>query len=65
MAHADLKTTIEAAWEARDGVKTDTKGAVRDAVETALDLLDTEGTFVQGLLTLLQDPIRHPRPIRR
>ncbi len=40
MAHADLKTTIEAAWEARDGIKTDTKGAVRDAVETALDLLD-------------------------
>ena len=40
MAHDDLKTTIEAAWEARDGVKTDTKGAVRDAVATALDLLD-------------------------
>ena len=40
MTHADLKTTIEAAWEARDGVKADTRGAVRDAVETALHLLD-------------------------
>ena len=40
MSHADLETTIEAAWEARDTVKADTKGAVREAVETALDLLD-------------------------
>ena len=40
MSHADLQSTIEAAWEARDGIKTDTKGAVREAVETALDLLD-------------------------
>ncbi len=40
MAHDDLKTTIEAAWEARDTVSTATKGAVRDAVQTALDLLD-------------------------
>jgi 2,3,4,5-tetrahydropyridine-2-carboxylate N-succinyltransferase len=39
-ATADLKTTIEAAWEARDGITTATKGAVRDAVEATLDLLD-------------------------
>ncbi len=41
MAHDDLKTTLEAAWEARDTVSTATKGAVRDAVETALELLDS------------------------
>jgi len=41
MAHDDLAKTIEAAWEARDTVKTDTKGPVRDAVEAALDLLDS------------------------
>jgi 2,3,4,5-tetrahydropyridine-2-carboxylate N-succinyltransferase len=40
MAHADLKTTIEAAWEARDGINSATKGEIRDAVEKALDLLD-------------------------
>jgi 2,3,4,5-tetrahydropyridine-2-carboxylate N-succinyltransferase len=36
----DLQKTIEAAWESRDTVSFDTKGPVRDAVETALDLLD-------------------------
>ena len=36
-----LQKTIEAAWEARDTVNTQTKGAVRDAVKTALDLLDS------------------------
>jgi 2,3,4,5-tetrahydropyridine-2,6-dicarboxylate N-succinyltransferase len=40
MPQADLKTTIEAAWETRDTISTATKGAVRDAVEAALDLLD-------------------------
>jgi 2,3,4,5-tetrahydropyridine-2-carboxylate N-succinyltransferase len=44
MAPADnqveLQKTIEAAWESRDTVSFDTKGPVRDAVETALDLLD-------------------------
>ena len=35
-----LQTTIEAAWEARDGVNPNTKGAVRGAVEAALDALD-------------------------
>lgn len=40
MAAADLKTTIESAWEARDSITSATKGEVRDAVTTALDLLD-------------------------
>ena len=40
MSQADLKSTIEAAWETRDTITTATKGAVRDAVEAALDLLD-------------------------
>ncbi len=40
MSNADLQKTIEAAWEARDTINTQTKGAVRDAVETALNLLD-------------------------
>ncbi len=41
MSHADLQKTIEAAFEARDTINTGTKGAVRDAVETALNLLDS------------------------
>jgi len=41
MSHADLQKTIEAAFEARDNINTGTKGAVRDAVETALNLLDS------------------------
>ena len=36
----DLKTEIEAAWEARDGVSVDTKGPVRTAVDETLRLLD-------------------------
>jgi 2,3,4,5-tetrahydropyridine-2-carboxylate N-succinyltransferase len=40
MPHAELQKTIEAAWEGRDAVTLTTKGAVRDAVETALNLLD-------------------------
>ena len=36
-----LKTIIEAAWEARDGISTATKGEVRDAVQAALEQLDT------------------------
>ncbi len=36
----DLKTVIEAAWEARDGVNTSTQGIVRDAVEETLNRLD-------------------------
>ena len=36
----DLKTEIESAWEARDGVSTATKGPVRTAVDETLRLLD-------------------------
>ncbi len=41
MSHDDLKKTIEDAFEARDEIGTDTKGEVREAVEAALDLLDS------------------------
>ena len=41
MSSEDLQRTIEAAWEARDGVNASTKGAVREAVETALGMLDS------------------------
>lgn len=37
---AGLEATIEKAFDARDGVSTDTRGEVRDAVEAALGLLD-------------------------
>ncbi|MBP1181202.1 2,3,4,5-tetrahydropyridine-2,6-dicarboxylate N-succinyltransferase [Methylobacterium sp. PvR107] len=40
-AHSDLAQTIEAAWEDRANISTATKGAVREAVEAALDLLDS------------------------
>jgi 2,3,4,5-tetrahydropyridine-2,6-dicarboxylate N-succinyltransferase len=40
MSNASLQSTIEAAWDKRDGVNAQTKGEVREAVETALDLLD-------------------------
>jgi 2,3,4,5-tetrahydropyridine-2,6-dicarboxylate N-succinyltransferase len=39
-----LKTAIEAAWEARDRLTIATQGAVRDAVEAALEGLDN-GSF--------------------
>ena len=41
MSHADLAKTIDEAFEQRDGVGPATKGAVRDGVEAALDLLDS------------------------
>ncbi|HEY0834886.1 MAG TPA: 2,3,4,5-tetrahydropyridine-2,6-dicarboxylate N-succinyltransferase [Azospirillum sp.] len=41
MSHADLQSTIEAAWESRDSITFATKGAVRDAVEEALNSLDS------------------------
>jgi 2,3,4,5-tetrahydropyridine-2,6-dicarboxylate N-succinyltransferase len=40
MPDGKLAETIEAAFEARGGIGPGTRGAVRDAVETALDLLD-------------------------
>jgi 2,3,4,5-tetrahydropyridine-2,6-dicarboxylate N-succinyltransferase len=36
-----LQATIEAAWDARDTISPATMGEVRDAVETALNLLDS------------------------
>jgi len=38
---SDLQSTIEAAWDARDGVSAATQGAVREAVDAALGLLDS------------------------
>jgi 2,3,4,5-tetrahydropyridine-2-carboxylate N-succinyltransferase len=40
MSHADLAKTIDDAFEKRNEITPATKGPVRDAVETALDLLD-------------------------
>ena len=40
MPHDKLAETIDAAFEAREGIGPGTKGAVREAVEAALDLLD-------------------------
>jgi 2,3,4,5-tetrahydropyridine-2-carboxylate N-succinyltransferase len=40
MTNTDLQTTLEAAWEDRANINLQTRGAVRDAVVTALDLLD-------------------------
>eukprot|EP01031_Cornospumella_fuschlensis_P051284 gene51284-62716_t len=36
-----LSQTIDTAFDDRDSVNTGTRGAVRDAVETALNLLDS------------------------
>ena len=41
MSHADLASTIETAWEERAGISTDSAGTVREAVEEALNLLDS------------------------
>ena len=41
MTHSALESAIEAAWEARDGITPATKGAPREAVEAALDLMET------------------------
>jgi 2,3,4,5-tetrahydropyridine-2,6-dicarboxylate N-succinyltransferase len=46
MTDADLAATVDAAWEARDGISPETKGAWRDAVEAALDGLDSGGLRV-------------------
>ncbi|MDP3315307.1 MAG: 2,3,4,5-tetrahydropyridine-2,6-dicarboxylate N-succinyltransferase [Devosia sp.] len=40
MSHADLAQTIDAAWEARAEINANTQGAVREAVNEALNLLD-------------------------
>lgn len=41
MSAAALQSVIEKAWDDREQVSISTKGEVRDAVETALDLLDS------------------------
>src|SRR3954470_5660695 len=41
MSHANLAKTIDEAFEARNEVSPSTKGAVRDAVDAALELLDS------------------------
>ena len=40
MSNTDLQATIEKAFDERDSINTDTKGAVREAVQEALNLLD-------------------------
>lgn len=40
MSLSALESTIDSAFEARDGISTTTKGEVREAVESALELLD-------------------------
>lgn len=37
---AALEEIIDSAWEKRDGISVSTKGEIRDAVETALEMLD-------------------------
>jgi 2,3,4,5-tetrahydropyridine-2,6-dicarboxylate N-succinyltransferase len=51
MDHAELEATINAAWEARDTISPMTKGAVREAIEETLDVLD------RGMLRVAE-----PRP---
>ncbi len=41
MTHTDLQQTIDTAWENRDQINISTKGAERDAVDRALELLDS------------------------
>src|SRR6202050_4877783 len=41
MSPSDLARTIDAAWDARDGISTATRGEYRDAVEAALDGMDS------------------------
>jgi 2,3,4,5-tetrahydropyridine-2,6-dicarboxylate N-succinyltransferase len=40
MSHVELQSIIETAWDAREAISPNTRGEQRDAVETALDLLD-------------------------
>ncbi len=45
---SELQSTIEQAWEGRDKINLETKGAVREAVNAALDLLDSGKARVAG-----------------
>ena len=40
MTNSDLQAAVEAAWDDREAIGLDTRGANREAVENALDLLD-------------------------
>src|ERR1700684_4005924 len=40
MSLASLESTVNAAFDARDGVSSSTRGEVREAVDHALDLMD-------------------------
>jgi len=40
MSHEQLESAIEAAWEARDTISSDTTGEMRDAIEETLNALD-------------------------
>ena len=40
MSLSALESTINSAFEARDGISTSTKGEIRDAVDSALELID-------------------------
>src|SRR3569833_3119893 len=51
MADATLEKTINDAWEARTEVSTATKGPVREAVDSALELLDSGGARVAERVT--------------
>src|SRR6201989_2470674 len=46
MSLAALESSVNAAFDARDGVSTSTKGEVREAVDHALELLDKGETRV-------------------
>ena len=43
MDAVSLQSVIEKAWDGRDGITAATKGEVRDAVEAALEALDSGG----------------------
>ena len=56
MKNQELKITIDAAWDARDSVNTETKGEIRDAVQAALNLLDNGQERVA-------EPVNDPDPV--
>ena len=61
MSLTALESTINGAFEARHGISTATKGEIRDAVESALELLDTltsEGIYLPLALTFLSTQFR-------
>ena len=52
MTAAALEATIDAAWEARDEINPQTKGETRDAVESALGMLDSGEARVAEKITV-------------